>query len=220
MPSKKDKPGAGKRKRDEQSAPAPPRPDEEEEEEVDDDEGMPKKDETLWVCCDKCEKWRRLPINIVPLPKKWYCHMSPDPLRNTCEAPEEDFNRNKNARNEAKERRLRQYLRSWHTRMEFANKTERTLPFLVVPATGGGSSFSSGASKAKKARAGGKSDGQLEWLRCSSIGCGKWRSLPKNLDTSAFLEGRVAWYCVMNTWDPSLASCNAPEESVARTLPW
>eukprot|EP00968_Pinguiococcus_pyrenoidosus_P025813 scaffold7028_cov243-Pinguiococcus_pyrenoidosus.AAC.22 len=58
------------------------------------------------------------------------------------------------------------------------------------------------------------------WHRCCSIGCGKWRSLPKNLDTKAFVERRTAWYCVMNTWDPSLASCSAPEETLARYVPW
>lgn len=34
----------------------------------------------LWVQCDNCLKWRRLPtgIGFRDLPEKWYCHMNPD----------------------------------------------------------------------------------------------------------------------------------------------
>ena len=46
-----------------------------------------------WVACDKCEKWRLLPlhVNIEELTTKtWTCSENLwDTLHNTCEAPEE-----------------------------------------------------------------------------------------------------------------------------------
>ena len=51
---------------------------------------LPKKDE--WVCCERCEKWRRLPsrVSASDLPDRWYCDMNDwgDGL-DTCEAEEE-----------------------------------------------------------------------------------------------------------------------------------
>jgi hypothetical protein len=48
----------------------------------------------VWVQCNKCNKWRRLPAdtNVKKLPRKWYCSMNEsDPLRQSCTAPEEDY---------------------------------------------------------------------------------------------------------------------------------
>ncbi|GMJ01084.1 hypothetical protein HRI_003777600 [Hibiscus trionum] len=46
-----------------------------------------------WVCCDKCQKWRLLPININPsdLPEKWLCSMlNWMPGMNHCSIEEEE----------------------------------------------------------------------------------------------------------------------------------
>ncbi|GMI98800.1 hypothetical protein like AT3G62900 [Hibiscus trionum] len=46
-----------------------------------------------WVCCDKCQKWRLLPINISPadLPEKWLCSMlNWLPAMNRCSVEEEE----------------------------------------------------------------------------------------------------------------------------------
>ncbi|XP_056007396.1 uncharacterized protein LOC125665437 isoform X2 [Ostrea edulis] len=45
----------------------------------------------LWVHCDECLKWRRLPAGSskVDLPENWYCYMNPDASFNRCEIPEE-----------------------------------------------------------------------------------------------------------------------------------
>ncbi|KAL4369412.1 hypothetical protein GQ457_05G002350 [Hibiscus cannabinus] len=46
-----------------------------------------------WVCCDKCQKWRLLPININPadLPEKWLCSMlNWLPAMNRCSVEEEE----------------------------------------------------------------------------------------------------------------------------------
>ena len=50
--------------------------------------------EDKYVCCEKCEKWRRIPqhVNENELPDKWLCSMNIwDPFRNSCDTPEENF---------------------------------------------------------------------------------------------------------------------------------
>jgi hypothetical protein len=46
-----------------------------------------------WACCDRCDKWRRLPPGVEycddALPEQWYCEMNPNSQRNSCEKPEE-----------------------------------------------------------------------------------------------------------------------------------
>ncbi|EOD33682.1 hypothetical protein EMIHUDRAFT_229417 [Emiliania huxleyi CCMP1516] len=41
---------------------------------------------TVFVQCDKCDKWRRLRTAVLPssLPGKWECALSDDPMRNRC----------------------------------------------------------------------------------------------------------------------------------------
>ena len=48
-------------------------------------------DEVTWVQCEACDKWRRVP-HLTPdqVPDEWYCSMNQDPLRDSCDAPEED----------------------------------------------------------------------------------------------------------------------------------
>jgi len=66
--------------------------------------------ETEWVQCDDCKKWRVLPDNVKAssLPDLWYCHMNVyDPKRSKCEAPEQNMKqilreRKKRARKRAK----------------------------------------------------------------------------------------------------------------------
>jgi len=66
--------------------------------------------ETEWVQCDACKKWRVLPDNVKAssLPDLWYCRMNIyDPKRSNCEAPEQNMKqilreRKKRARKRAK----------------------------------------------------------------------------------------------------------------------
>ena len=50
-----------------------------------------------WACCDRCDKWRRLPPGVAycaeALPDQWFCEMNPNTQRNTCEKPEERMSR-------------------------------------------------------------------------------------------------------------------------------
>jgi len=51
---------------------------------------------------------------------------------------------------------------------------------------------------------------EADWVQCDS--CSKWRVLPPANEHYELPEG--AWYCHMNTWNPKLASCDAPEEDI------
>ena len=42
--------------------------------------------------------------------------------------------------------------------------------------------------------------------------CEKWRKLPADVAPEDLPD---IWYCSMNTWDVSLANCDAPEEAGA-----
>uniref|UniRef100_A0A7S0NUF1 CW-type domain-containing protein n=1 Tax=Calcidiscus leptoporus TaxID=127549 RepID=A0A7S0NUF1_9EUKA len=47
----------------------------------------------VWVQCELCSKWRRL-IGVdstEPLAEHWHCSLNPDPLRASCESPEENW---------------------------------------------------------------------------------------------------------------------------------
>ena len=48
-------------------------------------------DGAVWVCCDDCSKWRKLPAGLTPpsSDENWFCAMNPDESKNTCEAEEE-----------------------------------------------------------------------------------------------------------------------------------
>ena len=52
--------------------------------------------ETMWVACDLCGKWRKLPpgmrLEDDKAAQKWYCQQNVgDPLRQSCEAEEEPW---------------------------------------------------------------------------------------------------------------------------------
>ena len=53
-----------------------------------------KVDDRVWVCCNKCDKWRALPAstNTKELPDIWICeYNTADPARSTCDDPEEVY---------------------------------------------------------------------------------------------------------------------------------
>jgi len=47
----------------------------------------------------------------------------------------------------------------------------------------------------------------LEWVQCEK--CDKWRKLPPHVSADELPD---VWYCNMNTWNPSSASCDAAED--------
>ena len=71
-----------------------------------------------------------------------------------------------------------------------------------------------------------KSD--VEWIRCCHPGCGKWRAVLRGADSSAIIKKlnnnrwntkTYNWYCSMNSWDDTNASCSAPQEPMY-DCPW
>ena len=63
-------------------------------------------DDSQWVQCDKCKKWRIIPtIVVASLPTQWFCQNNEwDPKRASCDAPEQT------AKQAAKERKRRKKL--------------------------------------------------------------------------------------------------------------
>jgi len=47
----------------------------------------------------------------------------------------------------------------------------------------------------------------LEWVQCER--CEKWRKLPAHISADELPD---VWFCSLNTWNPSSASCDAPED--------
>lgn len=118
--------------------------------------------------------------------RKWYCAQNPDPRHNTCEIPEENYEAPRPPRSAA-DVRLRRYLEGWVSRLKKIDAAEKR-------------AIKDGATKRKRP----------EWITCS--GCGKSRAVGRFVDGGELaVDG--AWYCVLNTWDEALASCDAPEEA-------
>ena len=47
-----------------------------------------------WACCDRCNKWRRVPKAVVEKltsTSKWFCSQNADWLRASCDDPEEEY---------------------------------------------------------------------------------------------------------------------------------
>jgi hypothetical protein len=161
----------------------------------------------LWVQCDKCKKWRRLPshVDASNLPSKWYCQMNGfDTGRNSCKAPEQDYSGSSGAAVKVsggkkltvsgqREKLIRSHIGMWVRRVKSSEKAEARLP----------SSMSTRGKRKqpeKEAR---------KWVQCSL--CGKWRSVINGIQFRADSDGQ--FYCAMSTWDEALASCGAPQET-------
>lgn len=152
----------------------------------------------VWVQCNNCDKWRALPHTVDPesLPDVWYCELNEyDSNHNTCTAPEEVI--------KSKDDKLRQFCKLWHKKLKCADKAE--------------SKLSIGTRDRKR-----KASSRYEWIRCCNPSCGKWRVVLNGLDVNSMLgrlnKGQSAWkqnykwYCTMNSWDETQATCSAPQE--------
>ena len=133
------------------------------------------------------------------LPDIWTCEMNTDPAHNHCGAAEEKY-----AQDNAQ---LRDYLKITVKRLKNSDKAEARLPPSAVTR-------------------GRKRSLEVEWIRCCNPSCGKWRAIAlRGLDSGAMLKrlnrgkgrwsgsgGKPQWFCTMNTWDESRASCVSPQE--------
>ena len=51
-----------------------------------------------WVQCTACSKWRRIATrSLDALPDRWTCALNPDPLRRSCNEPEEEYSDDEHA---------------------------------------------------------------------------------------------------------------------------
>ena len=68
----------------------------------------PAAEEALWVQCETCDKWRRLPQGAPPPSEdaSWVCHMNPDETHNECEAEEEPMPEEEEGEEEEEEREV------------------------------------------------------------------------------------------------------------------
>lgn len=46
-----------------------------------------------------------------------------------------------------------------------------------------------------------------DWIRCENVICKKWHKIPQNINP---LSLPSPFYCVFNTWNDSIASCDGP----------
>ncbi|CBN78420.1 conserved unknown protein [Ectocarpus siliculosus] len=188
--------------------------------------GGPSDEGVVWVQCDTCKKWRRLPDFVDPdqLPLKWHCEMNIyDAARANCRAKQEsstatlleaerkvrqqkrrqqqqqreeeedDEEEESDEESRAKDANLRRFLSGWARRIKCAEKAKSKL----APSM---------STRGKR-----KAPSQAQWVRCQN--CGKWRALLRCMDASLFLGHGQQFYCLMNTWNESLASCSAPQEN-------
>jgi len=163
-------------------------------------------DDRVWVACNKCDKWRSLPptVDMSSLPDIWTCDMNTyDPSRANCAAEEEKYVQD-NAQ-------LRSYFKIVVKRLKNVDRAETRLPPSAV---------TRGRKRAL----------DVEWIRCSNPSCGKWRAIGlRGLDSGAMLKRlnrgnrwgskKMEWFCAMNMWDESRASCVSPQEPLW-DCPW
>lgn len=154
-------------------------------------------DEPVWVQCNTCDKWRALPctVDVNSLPDIWTCDQNIYDLeRNNCEAAEETYKQT--------DAQLKSFLKLWVKRIRNADRAEVRLPPSAVTR-------------------GRKKKSETEWIKCCNPGCGKWRAILGSVDSSNMLKklndnkwGRkdALWFCSMNSWDETTASCAAPQE--------
>lgn len=165
--------------------------------------------EKNWVQCNRCEKWRSLPLGIDPssLPEVWTCDLNRyDPDRMYCDAPEEDYSKEE----EQHDMQLKSFINLWVKRLKNADRGEARLGSTTINRNN------------KKRRI------DCEWIQCSNPSCGKWRALTKGIESSNLIKrlnknkrfgGEREWFCSMNSWDDTTASCSAPQEPLWNT-PW
>jgi hypothetical protein len=157
------------------------------------------KQSDLWVQCDKCSTWRRLPPKSDPnhpksLPTRWYCRMNTwDLARADCSVPQEQYNAHPNARPPSdRARKIRVLVRRLKAMDRFEARPSNRSQFCVDRE---------------------RYYGDVDWIRCSNPACGKWRAMLRSIDGQALRDKFPIWYCWMNSWDDARASCGAPQDN-------
>ena len=172
-----------------------------------------------WVLCDQCSKWRRLPARTDPnfpndLPEKWVCSMNTwDVKTSTCSAPQQEDTFREPPVGALK-------IKVWCRRLRSGDRFEQRHSRRPGGLSGNHLAPSSASGSLLSATYENNRDfGEVDWIRCCSPSCGKWRACLRSMDARVLRDMYPIWHCWMNTWDDARASCNAPQEgTVVRSL--
>ncbi len=158
-------------------------------------------EERGWVQCNSCDKWRSLPpeVDTSKLPDIWVCSLNVyDPTKSFCDAVEESYK----LPVEEEHVQLKSFLKVWTKKLKNADRAENCLS-------------SSAVTRGRKRKL------DSEWIQCSSPSCGKWRAVSRGIESASLLRrlnknrhfaSEGEWFCSMNSWDDTTASCAAPQE--------
>lgn len=170
-----------------------------------------------WVNCDSCKKWRKVPesIDMKNFPIKWYCSLNTwNAAVATCSAPQEQDDEAINTNNSLNERPIRGAGKTSQAgRKKTSTSTTESQSSGLSSAPSNSNLTTLNASNLTTTAAPlGVAIKETNWVCCERKNCKKWRKVPAHIDSSSFPD---KWYCEMNTWNPSLSSCSAPEESAS-----
>jgi hypothetical protein len=95
---------------------------------------------------------------------------------------------------------LKSFLRVWAKKFRTADRAETRMSATVT--------------RGRKRRL-----GDVEWIRCCSPSCGKWRAVTRSIETQQLLARlhrgtskwgarSQVWYCSMNNWDETQVADN------------
>lgn len=149
-----------------------------------------------WVQCDSCKKWRTLPAPSHPKypsalddDKGWTCSMNLwAPHLANCQVPEESMLSPTAIKIRVWLRRLRtgdRYESRNNLKPICDKKNAGTTNIKTVP---------------------------VDWIRCCSPLCGKWRACLRTMSAEDVKNAQYPWFCWMGSWDETKATCSAPQE--------
>jgi len=163
-------------------------------------------DQSQWVQCDGCLKWRKIPINVdtdALAKDSWFCGMNIWDLKhNSCDIPEVSsdsaVDNNDNDHN-AKKKSNKGRKKSGSNYQDDNDMSDKE--------QGDGVGRKRNI---QKNNSGGKSPvvEKVDWVQCNK--CEKWRKVPAHINVAELPE---VWYCSLNKWAPLMAKCSAKEES-------
>lgn len=163
-------------------------------------------DQSQWVQCDGCLKWRKIPINVdtdALAKDSWFCGMNIWDLKhNSCDIPEEssdsvvDNNDNDHSAKKKSNKGRKKSGSNYQDDNDMSDKEQ-----------------GDGVGRKRnmlKNNSGGKSPvvEKVDWVQCNK--CEKWRKVPAHINVAELPE---VWYCSLNKWAPLMAKCSAKEES-------
>lgn len=173
---------------------------------IDDSKGdnAAQNDQSQWVQCDACLKWRKIPIIVdtdVLSKESWFCNMNVwDHFHSSCDIPEESSdtivdNDNDHSPKKKSNKGRKKSSNNFHED-DLSDKEQ-------FDGTGRKRSVQKNISGSKSPVV-----EKVDWVQCNK--CEKWRKVPGHINVTELPE---VWYCSLNKWAPLMAKCSAKEES-------